>query len=133
MMMLLQDFTAVPVRPSIRSSNPQRFRGGRTGNRGTDIYTMSTLGFTSPFKPPHSLGSIQDFFQHKNHKWPLLQPVDLCQSLSKAAPHTAASVFSAHLTSCILSSNKCKQTTGNSSAIFRAQYHWLNCIWYRNS
>ena len=24
-------------------------------------------------------------FQHKNHKWPLLQPVDLCQSLSKAA------------------------------------------------
>ena len=114
--MLLQDFTAWPVRPSVHPLfQPTTIQRGSLGNRGTDIYTMSTLGFTSPFKPPHSLGSIQDFFQHKNHKWPLLQPVDLCQSLSKAALHTAT-VFPAHLTSCNLSSNKCKHTTGNSSA-----------------
>ena len=31
------------------------------------------------------LSSSSRLFQYKNHKWPLLQHVDLCQTLSKAA------------------------------------------------
>ena len=56
---------------------------GSLSNDGTDIYTMSTLGFTSPFKLPHSLGSsVRDFFSTKTtngHFYNLLTCANLCQ------------------------------------------------------
>ena len=70
------------------------FQRGSLGNDGTDIYTMSTLGFTSPFKLPHSLGSsVRDFFSTKTtngHFYNLLTCANLCQK-----PRSAVLMYSA--------------------------------------
>ena len=113
--MLLQDFTALPVRPSIRSSNPQRFRGGRSATEGLTFIPCPHWVLRPHLNRLTLWGPSKTFFSTKTTNgqfYNLLTCANLCQK----PHHTPPQYFLAHLTSCNLSSNKCKQTTGNSSA-----------------